>query len=117
MFAPRRRWSQAIVRVLPLLLAVIYLFLLLTHWGESSGGFGSLQDVAGLFANPWVLLAGWVHYLAFDLFVGTWEVRDAAEQGIPHWAVLPCLLLTFLFGPVGLLLYASIRTVRARMSQ
>ena len=50
-----------------------------------------------------LLLAGWVQYLAFDLFIGAWQVRDARTQGISHLLVIPCLLLTFLFGPAGLL--------------
>ena len=59
--------------------------------------------------TPWLLLAGWIHYLAFDLFVGSWEVRDAQERGIPHLAVVPCLLLTFMFGPAGWFLYNLVR--------
>ena len=68
--------------------------------------------MALLFSNPWALLAGWVHYLAFDLFVGSWEVRDSQARGIPHWLVLPCLFLTFMFGPAGWLLYMAVRVVR-----
>src|SRR6266566_35749 len=62
-----------------------------------------------LFSNRWLVLAGWIHYLAFDLFVGSWEVRDARERGIPHLAVVPCLLLTFMFGPAGWLAYSGVR--------
>jgi hypothetical protein len=75
----------------------------------NAGGFSSLADVALLFQDPWALLAGWVHYLCFDLAVGTWEVRDAHRRGVPHGLLIPCLLFTFLFGPVGLLLYALVR--------
>ena len=67
-----------------------------------------------LFADPWLLLAGWVHYLVFDLFLGAWEVRDAQRLRIPHLLVVPCLVLTFLFGPVGLLLYGIVRAARTR---
>ena len=67
----------------------------------SEGGFSSLDDVALLFSNPWMLLAGWIHYLAFDLLVGTWEARDSRDRGIPHLLLVPCLILTFLFGPPG----------------
>ena len=56
------------------------------------------------------LLAGWVHYLVFDLFVGSWEVSDARRLGIPHLFVVPCLILTFLLGPCGLLLYLAVRS-------
>jgi hypothetical protein len=108
----RRAWASGLVSgiAIPLVLAVLYAGLLAAHWGSSKGGFGSLADVALLFSSEWVLLAGWVHYLAFDLFIGSWETRDAARHGIPHLLVIPCLVLTFLFGPVGLLLYFGLRT-------
>ena len=48
-----------------------------------------------------------MHYLAFDLFIGSWEVRDARRHGVPHVLVIPCLLMTFLLGPIGLLAYWS----------
>jgi hypothetical protein len=65
--------------------------------------------VSVLFRSPYALLAGWIHYLAFDLFTGAWEARDAAQAGISRWLVAPCLLLTFLFGPAGLALYLLLR--------
>lgn len=112
--APRWRWSAQIIAkfVVPLLLAAIYLGLIATHWSGHRGGFSSLAAVGELFADPWILLAGWVHYLAFDLFIGAWEVRDARRERIPHLLVVPCLVGTFLFGPVGLLAYCSLRTGR-----
>jgi hypothetical protein len=67
-----------------------------------------------LFTQPGIALAGWIHYLAFDLFVGAWEVRDASRHGVPHRVVVPCLVLTFLLGPSGLLAYLALRGVRAR---
>ena len=91
--------------VIPLLLAVVYTGLIAARWSGHQGGFTSLGAVGELFADPWLLLAGWVHYLAFDLFIGAWEVRDAARARVPHWLVVPCLIATFLVGPMGLLLY------------
>ena len=79
---------------------------------SAPGGFSSLPDVALLFTNRWMLLAGWIHYLAFDLLIGAWEVRDARQRAIPHLLVLPCLFLTFMFGPAGWLLYMGLRAVR-----
>ncbi|MGE3843105.1 MAG: ABA4-like family protein [Vicinamibacterales bacterium] len=93
----------------PGLLAVLYSILIASAWLGSTGGFGSLAEVAKLFSNPWLLLAGWVHYLAFDLLVGAWEVDDARRHKVPHALVLPCLVLTFLFGPAGWLLYQGMR--------
>ncbi len=118
LLVPRWQWTLRLAGVvLPLLLAVIYLYLILRHFGASAGGFGSLAEVTRLFQNPPILLAGWLHYLAFDLFVGCWEVRDAQRLGVPHLAVMPCLILTFLFGPIGLLGYLALRfAVRRTMT-
>jgi ABA4-like protein len=109
---PRRRWVANVLAgmAVPALLAAAYVAIIATMWAGSSGGFTSLSAVATLFSNPWLLLAGWTHYLAFDLFVGSWEVRDARDRGIPHLLVLPCLALTFLFGPAGWLLYLAMRS-------
>ncbi|HYN02672.1 MAG TPA: ABA4-like family protein [Vicinamibacteria bacterium] len=115
-FAPRWRPTARLVCavLIPGLLAVLYAALIAARWGGAEGGFSSLANVQKLFADPWLLLAGWVHYLVFDLFIGAWEVRDAGRLGIPHLLVVPCLVLTFLFGPVGLLLYGTVRAVRTR---
>jgi hypothetical protein len=109
-FLPRVRWTATLLPVvMPLLLAVIYVVLVAATLPRSEGGFSSLAGVSALFDNPWALLAGWTHYLAFDLFIGGWEVRDAQWRGIPHLLIVPALVLTFLFGPAGLLLYLAIR--------
>ena len=114
-FAPRRTWTRRIVLsgAIPLLLSVAYLILIVLFFGKAEGGFGSLAEVMKLFTNQWATLAGWIHYLAFDLFVGSWEVKDAQARGISHWLVIPCLVLTFLLGPVGFLLYHILRMVAA----
>ena len=113
--APRRRWTATMSGlVIPGLFAAAYMAIIATKWHEGSGGFSSLAEVAALFSNPWLLLAGWLHYLAFDLLIGAWEVRDAHERGLPHIAVVPCLLLTFLFGPLGWLCYLVLRGVWTR---
>jgi hypothetical protein len=110
-FLPRKRWATTSVPILmPILLAVVYIALLAWSLPRSQGGFSSLSAVSALFQNPWALLAGWIHYLAFDLFIGGWEVRDSQRRGIPHLVVVPVLVLTFLVGPAGLLLYLAIRT-------
>ena len=96
------------------LLGFLYLYLIINHMGGAEGGFGSLSDVPLLFQNPNMLLAGWVHYLAFDLFIGCWEVRDARRHQISIFLIIPALFLTFMFGPVGLLAYLLIRFIRTR---
>jgi len=112
---PGRRWvNQIAAAVVAALLAVAYIAIIAPRWLGSPGGFSSLAAVATLFANPWLLLAGWIHYLAFDLLIGSWEARDSRQAGIPHLLVVPCLILTFMFGPAGWLLYMAIRAAKTR---
>jgi hypothetical protein len=108
LMAPRWPWTPRLAGgVTPGLLAAAYIALIV--FGHGSGDFLSLAGIRRLFDSPLFLLAGWVHYLAFDVFVGTWEVQDAQRRGVPHGLVVPCLLLTLLFGPAGLLLYFGTR--------
>jgi hypothetical protein len=109
---PRQRWVSHVVAgvAVPAMLAFVYTILIGVNFWSAEGGFSSLAGVALLFRNPWLLLAGWIHYLAFDLLVGSWEARDARQRGIPHLLLLPCLILTFLFGPAGWLLYLGMRS-------
>ena len=110
----RARWAGTARifagRVVPLLLAAAYVALFLSQ-GMGDGGYGSLAEVQRLMANPWLLTAGWLHYLAFDLFVGTWISEQAAALSLPHWLLLPLLALTFLFGPAGLLGFFVLRAI------
>jgi hypothetical protein len=111
LFLPRWKWTARLIAavLIPGILASLYVYLVVVHLFAAEGGFGSLADVALLFEEPAVLLAGWVHYLAFDLFIGAWEVRDAQRVGVHHLLVVPCLVLTFMLGPAGLLLYLVLR--------
>ena len=113
-FFPRRRWIATVLAgwAVPAFFALVYVTIVAATLPGSEGGFSSLSAVSTLFANPWVLLAGWTHYLGFDLLIGAWEVRDAADKSVPHWRVVPCLALTFLFGPAGWLLYLIVRHLR-----
>lgn len=96
--------------VIPGLLAIAYGLLIWTGFDEApDGGFGSIAEVRALFASDSALTAGWLHYLAFDLFVGSWIVADGLRRRVPALLILPCLPLTFLFGPLGLLLYIALR--------
>ena len=108
--APRWRYTHWICSlVMPVGLGLLYAWLLSAGLGD--GGFGSLAEVMKLFSQPRAVFAGWVHYLAFDLFIGAWETRDAMRLGIPRWALTPCQILTFMFGPIGLLLYLLLRGI------
>jgi Domain of unknown function (DUF4281) len=69
-------------------------------------GFGSIQAVQKIFITPEVALAGWVHYLAFDLLVGLWIAAHADRIELSRWLQAVVLGATFMFGPIGLLLFA-----------
>lgn len=113
--APRwRLGSHLLVPVVACgLLSVAYGIFVALSWGDG-GGFGSLREVRLLFESDWMLLAGWVHYLAFDLLVGSWMVREARRLRIPHPAILPCLAATLFAGPVGWILYLGVRAIGRR---
>ena len=115
--APRWRVTQWLIRTMlvPALLATGYIYYLFS----SSGGtldfmsFATLKGVMTLFqqGGERVMLAGWIHYLAFDLVAGSWILRDAQRRGIAHGWLIPCLLFCFMLGPVGMLFYAVGRSV------
>lgn len=94
---------------IPIVLALVYAATLISYSSDGEGGFGSLAEVMRLFTVPGLVMAGWLHYLAFDLFIGGWEVRCARREGIAHWQVIPCLALTLFAGPIGLLLFLLLR--------
>lgn len=102
----RARWISG--RLIPGLLALAYVALFLQN-GMGDGGYDSLVAVRRLLDQPALLAAGWLHYLAFDLFVGRWIAERCGAMGVHHLLLLPLLALTFLFGPAGLLAYALLR--------
>ena len=96
----------------PLLLGGVYIIgMILAYMGHGAegGGFTSIEGVRTLFSADVGMVIGWTHFLVFDLFVGAWEARDARRRGFKHWLLVPCLLLTFMLGPIGLVLYLGLR--------
>ncbi len=81
------------------------------------GGFATLAAVQRLFTMPEVALAGWIHYLAFDLFVGLWIAGRADAIGIGRIVQAPILVATFMFGPIGLLLFHAVLALNARTTE
>lgn len=118
-FAPNWIFTKKIVEslLLPALMGVLYVYLLATAPSPLNvGDFGSFDGIKRLFSggSDATLLAGWIHYLAFDLVAGSWVWKDSRERGIGHgWVVVP-LFFCFLLGPVGVLLYAGVRVVKGR---
>jgi hypothetical protein len=107
-------WSGLIV---PLLFALAYVPLLAT--AHAQGSFNSIAGVRSLFQSDQALTAGWFHYLAFDLFVGTWVAREGAERiasPVVRIVLIPVLGLTFMFGPAGFLAFNLLRPLFRRRS-
>lgn len=86
-------------------LSLTYAVLIFVYFFRVEGGFGSIAEVRTLFLDDPVLVAGWVHYLAFDLFLGTWIAVEADKRGYNRLLQAPMLVATFMFGPLGLLLF------------
>ena len=111
--APRwsitRDWFAPVIA--PLMIGCLYIWLIASNFSLAPDGaeFSSLAGVITLFSVPELVLAGWIHYQAFDLFVGAWEVNDAQKEGIHHLVLIPCLLATLMAGPVGLVLFWVIK--------
>ncbi len=105
-------WRGAMERFcglfVPLLLATAYVVLVVAYWGRTPGDFSSLGGVAALFRSPAAVLAGWLHYLAFDLLIGTAIAQRFLTDRLPRVLLLPVLPLTFFFGPAGWLLFQAI---------
>jgi hypothetical protein len=102
--------------IIPLLLAVAYAVLMVLVVDFSGGGFDTLANLMKLFGRPEAVLVGWLHYLAFDLFIGSWQVETARREGIPFGWIVPALVLTLLLGPIGLLTFMAVRAVARRRS-
>ncbi|MDY0871697.1 ABA4-like family protein [Dongia rigui] len=107
---PRWRRLVDILRFgVPGVLALLYVTLIFGFFfGVDGGGFQSIAQVRALFASDPVLVAGWVHYLAFDLFVGIWIARRADAMGLNRFLQAPILIATFMFGPLGLALFYAV---------
>ena len=96
--------------VVPGLIGLAYAILLVQGLrARTGGGFGSIAAVRRLFANDAALAAGWSHYIAFDLFVGTWVTHSGLDANMSPFLILPCLALTFMIGPAGLVTFLALR--------
>lgn len=111
LLAPRTRlarwWLQS--DAVPLFIGLVYAAIMLPLLPGLLKAFGSFEGIVGAFGDERLVFAGWIHYLAFDLLVGRVVLADAQRRGIPHLAIVPSLLATFLTGPFGYLLYALTR--------
>ena len=105
--------------VVPLILGVAYVYLSYNLYLENDifEGFELYKGLDGLysmFANEYLLLIFWLHFLAISLFAGAWIARDARKYFIPKIIIIPSLVLTYFSGPVGLVIYWFFRIFFAK---
>lgn len=119
MILPKWKITRFLIdyKVIPIVLAFVYVFYIAMHISTGGGlDFGSLSSVMSLFTMEQLVMAGWVHYLAFDLLIGMWMLNENQKVGIHQLLMVPCLLGTFMLGPVGFLLFIAIKTIKSNKS-
>ena len=113
---PRWRHTKTITLAVAVAYALLYATLACVLFSESvlSLDFKALTTAEGVtkvFSDSTAVLAGWAHFIVFDLFTARFFLQDSARVGIPHLAVVPCILGCMFFGPVGLLMYLSVKKI------
>lgn len=107
--------DKLLIGIIITLFAIVYAWCISQSFSAGDfDKFSTLDGVMSLFTNKMAVTAGWVHYLAFDLMTGIWIKKNSLKYGISHWLIIPCLLFTFMLGPVGLLMYLIIRTISSK---
>lgn len=113
-FLPRWKVTQFLIdfKVIPILLSLLYaIYVAIALYEDGMMDFGSLASVMQLFTVENAVLAGWIHYLAFDLLIGMWMLDQNKQLKISQLLMAPCLFGTFMFGPVGFLVFMMIKTI------
>jgi hypothetical protein len=116
LIAPNWKQTQVIIKFgILLVLAIVYSILVLKGISTFNiDDFSSLEKVKILFSKDEAIVAGWIHYLAFDLFVGAYIVRKSIEKCIPRWIYSLILPFTFMFGPVGFLVFTLVSLSKSK---
>lgn len=115
---PHWRWTQRIMAS-PLVAApaaLLYAALLVPQLGAAVPALlnPQLAGIRALLGTPGGATVAWVHFLAFDLFVGRWVYRDSRARGLSAWLVAPVLFAVLMVGPLGLVIYLALRAVLGR---
>ena len=101
--------------ILPLIFATIYSYiiyqaiLLDEPFSDFFKLYFNLDNLYTLFATESFLLIFWLHFVAINLFLGSWMSRDAIKYNITKRLVFIPLILIYLTGPLGIVLYWFIR--------
>ena len=116
-FLPKWKVTRFLIdyKLIPIILSIVYaIYIVLSILNGGMMDFGSLASVMSLFTKENAVLAGWVHYLCFDMLVGMWMVNQNKNLGLHQLLLAPCLFLTFMFGPVGFLLFMTLKIIKTK---
>lgn len=114
-FFPKKAWRNTVIYSFAMAMSLVYAYYVASGLGElDMDAFSTLEGIKAMFTTDVAVLTGWVHYLVFDLLVGNWVLNNAQKHKINHYLIIPCLLLCFIFGPVGFLLYSIIKLVKVK---
>ncbi|MCB0034889.1 MAG: DUF4281 domain-containing protein [Anaerolineales bacterium] len=115
---PHWSWSKRIIGSVWIVApaALLYAILIVPQMGGVLGDLmnPSLGAVQTLLGSAEGATVGWVHFLAFDLFVGRWAYLDARKIGLTAWISSPILFLVLMLGPLGFVLHLLARSVKTR---
>ena len=119
--SPQKKISRILISYpwIPLTLSFFYIYFIIISGGLMEADFSSLNGIVTLFkkATPESAAAGWLHYLAFDFWVGTWIIKHSRKEKISNKIIVIPLLFTFTLGPVGILVYSLILLAKKSFSQ
>lgn len=114
-FFPKKPWRNPVIYGFAMAMALVYAFYVVSSLGDLDlEAFSKLEGIKAMFASDKAVLTGWVHYLVFDLLVGNWVLNNSHKHHINHYLIIPCLLLCFMFGPMGYLLYSLVKIVKVK---
>lgn len=119
-FFPKWKVTNYLIsfKIVPIILSFIYTIYIINAISISGmPDYGNLDSVMKLFTEENAVLAGWVHYLAFDLIIGMWILNASKKLNIHQLIIAPCLFATFMFGPVGFLLFFIIKIIKQNKLQ
>ena len=119
---PNSKFTQFFANsiILPLILSATYIYIIYQAILIDEPIFDffklylSLDNLYTLFATESFLLVFWLHFLALNLFLGSWISRDGIKYNMPRSLVFLPLILVYFTGPLGLVLYWIIRVFYAK---
>jgi flagellar biosynthesis protein FlhB len=117
-FLPRWRHTKTITLAIAVAYSLLYVVLAYVLFSEAMfavdlGSFSTTDGLSRMFSDATSALAGWAHFIVFDLWTSRFFVLDSVQSGVPHLAVVPCIIACMFFGPLGLLMYVAVKKVCA----